>query len=55
MHNWTTFIDTMIQAAAFQYGDHAMRLPTRIASVRIDPTIQEQFVEDREYGNGEKG
>ncbi|XP_046335907.1 fatty acid synthase-like [Haliotis rufescens] len=41
--NWVSFLDTMLQAQVMGRAS-GFRLPTRIKSVRIDPTIHAQFV-----------
>lgn len=41
--NWVSFLDTMLQAQVMRRAS-GFRLPTRIKSVRIDPTIHAQFV-----------
>ncbi|XP_067671035.1 fatty acid synthase-like [Haliotis asinina] len=41
--NWVTFLDTLLQAQVAGKAT-GYRLPTRIKSVRIDPTIHTQYV-----------
>ncbi|KAM5135188.1 fatty acid synthase-like isoform 1-T1 [Mantella aurantiaca] len=42
--NWVTFLDSMLQMLVLRIKGRSLRLPTRILSVHIDPTIQEEHV-----------
>ncbi|KAG8446408.1 hypothetical protein GDO86_014021 [Hymenochirus boettgeri] len=42
--NWVTFTDTMLQMMVLGLTGRSLRLPTRILSVCIDPTIHEDHV-----------
>nr|DBA27527.1 TPA: hypothetical protein GDO54_008007 [Pyxicephalus adspersus] len=42
--NWVTFLDTMLQMLVLGIKGRSLRLPTRILSVHIDPTTQEEQV-----------
>ncbi|XP_053424237.1 fatty acid synthase isoform X2 [Nycticebus coucang] len=42
--NWVTFLDTMLQMSILSSGERSLRLPTRITTIHIDPTTQQQKV-----------
>lgn len=42
--NWVTFLDTMLQISILGMDQRALRLPTRIGAVHIDPTFHLQKV-----------
>ncbi|OCT62677.1 fatty acid synthase [Xenopus laevis] len=42
--NWVTFTDTMLQMMVLGLKGRSLRLPTRILSVGIDPTVQKDHV-----------
>ncbi|KAM4691284.1 fatty acid synthase isoform 2-T2 [Rhinophrynus dorsalis] len=42
--NWVSFLDTMLQMMILGLSGRSLRLPTRILSVCIDPTIHEDHV-----------
>ncbi|KAG9267961.1 fatty acid synthase [Astyanax mexicanus] len=44
--NWVTFLDTMLQMIVVGLSGRSLRLPTRIRSVCVDPTVHEQKVQD---------
>ncbi|XP_028825311.1 fatty acid synthase [Denticeps clupeoides] len=44
--NWVTFLDTMLQMIVVGLSGRSLRLPTRIRSVCIDPTLHVQHVHD---------
>ncbi|KAM4664019.1 fatty acid synthase [Discoglossus pictus] len=47
--NWVTFLDAMLQMMVLGLRGRSLRLPTRILSVSIDPTVhEEQAVEHTE-------
>lgn len=51
--NWVTFLDTMLQMIVVGLPGRSLRLPTRIRSVCIDPTLHEKRVQD--YSEDRKG
>ncbi|XP_066560722.1 fatty acid synthase [Amia ocellicauda] len=44
--NWVTFLDTMLQMIVVGLSGRSLRLPTRIRSVCVDPTLHEEHVRD---------
>ncbi|XP_074080916.1 fatty acid synthase [Macrotis lagotis] len=42
--NWVTFLDTMLQISIVGESQRALRLPTRITSIHINPAIHQQKV-----------
>ncbi|XP_060796063.1 fatty acid synthase isoform X1 [Neoarius graeffei] len=44
--NWVTFLDTMLQIIVLGLPGRSLRLPTRIRSVCVDPTLHEKRVQD---------
>ncbi|KAK6328250.1 hypothetical protein J4Q44_G00002280 [Coregonus suidteri] len=50
--NWVTFLDTMLQMIVVGLSGRSLRLPTRIRSVCVDPTIHQEMVSD--YAEGKK-
>lgn len=48
-----TFLDTMLQMIVVGLSGRSLRLPTRIRSVCVDPTVHQERV--TEYGEGNKG
>uniref|UniRef100_A0AAY5EZH5 Fatty acid synthase n=1 Tax=Electrophorus electricus TaxID=8005 RepID=A0AAY5EZH5_ELEEL len=44
--NWVTFLDTMLQMIVLGLSGRSLRLPTRIRSVCVDPTLHEKKVQD---------
>ncbi|XP_010886932.2 fatty acid synthase [Esox lucius] len=42
--NWVTFLDTMLQMIVVGLSGRSLRLPTRIRSVCVDPTIHQERV-----------
>ena len=42
--NWITFMDTMLQISILTQPGRSLRLPTRIQSVRIDPSIHKEKI-----------
>ncbi|KAJ7984800.1 hypothetical protein DPEC_G00358530 [Dallia pectoralis] len=44
--NWVTFLDTMLQMIVVGLSGRSLRLPTRIRSVCIDPTIHQERVSE---------
>ncbi|KAL6475465.1 hypothetical protein MHYP_G00165050 [Metynnis hypsauchen] len=44
--NWVTFLDTMLQMIVVGLSGRSLRLPTRIRSVYVDPTLHEERVQD---------
>ncbi|CAB1338338.1 unnamed protein product [Coregonus sp. 'balchen'] len=50
--NWVTFLDTMLQMIVVGLSGRSLRLPTRIRSVCVDPTIHQERV--TEYAEGKK-
>uniref|UniRef100_A0A8C9SU62 Fatty acid synthase n=1 Tax=Scleropages formosus TaxID=113540 RepID=A0A8C9SU62_SCLFO len=48
MGNWVTFLDTMLQMIVVGLSGRSLRLPTRIRSVCIDPSLHDDRVQD--YG-----
>uniref|UniRef100_A0A4W5R3G1 Fatty acid synthase n=1 Tax=Hucho hucho TaxID=62062 RepID=A0A4W5R3G1_9TELE len=50
--NWVTFLDTMLQMIVVGLSGRSLRLPTRIRSVCVDPTIHLERVTD--YAEGKK-
>uniref|UniRef100_A0AAR2JWF8 Fatty acid synthase n=1 Tax=Pygocentrus nattereri TaxID=42514 RepID=A0AAR2JWF8_PYGNA len=44
--NWVTFLDTMLQMIVLGLSGRSLRLPTRIRSVYVDPTLHEERVQD---------
>ncbi|XP_043860025.1 LOW QUALITY PROTEIN: fatty acid synthase [Dromiciops gliroides] len=42
--NWVTFLDTMLQLSILGETQRALRLPTRITSIHIDPATHQQKV-----------
>ena len=50
--NWVTFLDAMLQMRIIAESAGGLRLPTRIKSLRIDPTLHlqklKQFDSDRQ-------
>lgn len=51
--NWVTFLDTMLQMIVVGLPGRSLRLPTRIRSVCVDPTLHEKCVQ--EYSDERKG
>ena len=51
--NWVTFLDTMLQMIVVGLSGRSLRLPTRIRSVCVDPTVHQERV--TEYGEAKKG
>lgn len=51
--NWVTFLDTMLQMIVVGLSGRSLRLPTRIRSVYVDPTLHEERVQD--YPDDRKG
>lgn len=51
--NWVTFLDTMLQMIVLGLPGRSLRLPTRIRSVCVDPTLHEKRVQD--YSEDRKG
>uniref|UniRef100_A0A7N9B0T0 Fatty acid synthase n=1 Tax=Mastacembelus armatus TaxID=205130 RepID=A0A7N9B0T0_9TELE len=48
--NWVTFLDTMLQMIVVGLSGRSLRLPTRIRSVHIDPTVHLEKVCEYTYG-----
>ncbi|XP_066519867.1 fatty acid synthase [Hoplias malabaricus] len=44
--NWVSFLDTMLQMIVVGLSGRNLRLPTRIRSVCVDPTLHEERVHD---------
>ncbi|CAM5096781.1 unnamed protein product [Natator depressus] len=42
--NWVTFLDTLLQMIILSETGHSLRLPTRIRSVCIDPSLHQERV-----------
>lgn len=42
--NWVTFLDTLLQMIILSETGHSLRLPTRIRSVCIDPSLHQELV-----------
>lgn len=51
--NWVTFLDTMLQMIVVGLPGRSLRLPTRIRSVCVDPTLHKAKVQD--YSEDRKG
>lgn len=51
--NWVTFLDTMLQMIVVGLPGRSLRLPTRIRSVCIDPSVHVQKV--YEHADGQQG
>ena len=43
-NNWVSFLDTMLQIQILTHPGRSMRLPTRIASLRVDPRQHPEHV-----------
>ncbi|KAL0983890.1 hypothetical protein UPYG_G00134400 [Umbra pygmaea] len=50
--NWVTFLDTMLQMIVVGLSGRSLRLPTRIRSVCVDPTMHQDAV--TEYADDKK-
>ncbi|XP_061081570.1 fatty acid synthase isoform X1 [Conger conger] len=50
--NWVTFLDTMLQMIVVGLAGRSLRLPTRIRSVCVDPTLHAERVQD--YAEGKR-
>ncbi|XP_071318722.1 fatty acid synthase [Trachinotus anak] len=50
--NWVTFLDTMLQMIVVGLSGRSLRLPTRIRSVCVDPTIHKEKI--CEYADGKQ-
>ncbi|XP_033100036.1 fatty acid synthase-like [Anneissia japonica] len=44
--NWVSFLDTMLQMSVLGLPGRSLRLPTRIQSISINPTVQAEVVEN---------
>lgn len=44
--NWVSFLDTMLQIQVLGLPGRSLRLPTRIKSLRIDPTHHQETATD---------
>lgn len=40
--NWVSFLDTMLQMSILSKESRCLRVPTRIQSICIDPTVHSQ-------------
>uniref|UniRef100_A0A665X8P4 Fatty acid synthase n=1 Tax=Echeneis naucrates TaxID=173247 RepID=A0A665X8P4_ECHNA len=50
--NWVTFLDTMLQMIVVGLSGRSLRLPTRIRSVCVDPTVHKERIAD--YTDGKR-
>ena len=44
--NWVTFLDTMLQMQILSFPERALRLPTRIQCLRIDPAVHQDSIRE---------